>query len=397
MEFFCGVADLTLDSDGEGEPRRAAPLRPLNRPKHTKKRVVRRAPFARRLRGEHRAASMTLVETTSLSAEAATRARDGDPRALRVAARLCDDAAVAAQLYAALAACEAKTNPGRALAACDEGLAMCGDHDTLANVKASALAQLGRYDDAVAVCRDDYTKGLCYLGACDHGAAYRAFAHGFLRAKDDKLTAAVDKRVKYYPSEAADLDTAARRLVAAKTVPVHVAPLRRTTGRLVAVEECAELVRMAQASVWTTTRHDAYPTRDVAVIGLGTDGLCLVNRWLKDALLPVVEAHFGHPGTWRVQDAFVVKYTQGDSLPVHQDQALVSLTVGLNSLHDYDGGGLRFFSDDEDGVDVACDVASAVVFASSLRHAANEVTRGTRFILAVFLYSVGVHLQRVLS
>ena len=79
-------------------------------------------------------------------------------------------------------------------------------------------------------------------------------------------------------------------------------------------------------------------------------------------------------------------------LPVHADQAEVSMTLALGGC--FEGGGTKLVeaAGAARGGAAAVDgtvrpgVGEAVVFDSSLRHAAAPVTRGTRYILALFLY-----------
>ena len=87
------------------------------------------------------------------------------------------------------------------------------------------------------------------------------------------------------------------------------------------------------------------PTTDVALADLGGEALALFNGLLASALLPLAARTFGESRRFRVHDAFLVKYDAAGGqvdLPVHADQAHVSLTVALNGLGDYDGGGTRF-------------------------------------------------------
>ena len=52
----------------------------------------------------------------------------------------------------------------------------------------------------------------------------------------------------------------------------------------------------------------------------------------------------GSPDNLRVMDAFVVRYDAAGqaSLPVHQDENVISSTIALNAPSEYEGGGVRF-------------------------------------------------------
>ncbi|KAJ8598926.1 hypothetical protein CTAYLR_009855 [Chrysophaeum taylorii] len=429
LVLLCGVTSLSCDDDDDDESEHATARRQspswrcralrARRRACAVPRVAKRVPFARRLRGEHLAAGMTLTTCAALSADARSRAQLEDTnnpsraaRELRRAARLCDDDDEAARLFAALALCEIRLGaPRRALAACDE--APC-ETAAIARARATAHSTLLEFDRAARWCeraihlgdKAHYALGVCHLGRLDHAAAYRAFARGFLdggtsSVLDDarRLETQLAKRLSYYPRVAPDLDTVARKLAAYSDTTASCPPsfVFKTAPVLVDPRECDALVAAAvDADVWRSDRHGAHPTCDVAVVDLGAEALAIVNRWLEHVLLPLAAARaFQNARTTRglaVHDAFVVKYCAESAahaaLPIHQDQALVSMTVGLNPLADYEGGGLWFehHPDTSVGTVVPCDRGQAVVFASSLRHAALAVTQGQRFVLALFLY-----------
>ena len=72
------------------------------------------------------------------------------------------------------------------------------------------------------------------------------------------------------------------------------------------------------------------------------------------------------------------------SLPIHQDDSHLSLTIALNDLSEYDGGGTCFA---EHGMRVVRpDVGRVVAFPGEMRHGGAPVTRGVRYIIAAFLW-----------
>ena len=90
------------------------------------------------------------------------------------------------------------------------------------------------------------------------------------------------------------------------------------------------------------------------------------------------------------------------SLPEHSDTSAISLTVGLNSSDEFEGGGTWFEALGENGDDggevVDGDTGKAVLFAGPLRHAGYPISSGTRIILVLFLYiedfAYGKYIQR---
>ena len=92
-----------------------------------------------------------------------------------------------------------------------------------------------------------------------------------------------------------------------------------------------------------------------------------------------------------MSDAFVVRYDADAAtgpgrreLPPHVDESVLSATVMLNDQAEYEGGGVWFAAT---GDAINADAGSVVAFAGGLRHGGLPVTRGTRYIVALFMYS----------
>jgi predicted 2-oxoglutarate/Fe(II)-dependent dioxygenase YbiX len=90
----------------------------------------------------------------------------------------------------------------------------------------------------------------------------------------------------------------------------------------------------------------------------------------------------------RVHDAFVVRYDADAQrfLPAHVDQSEISVTLALNALGEYEGGGTTF--PDPLRVTARPDIGGVVAFGGDLRHAGAPVTKGVRYIVAAFLFTV---------
>lgn len=110
------------------------------------------------------------------------------------------------------------------------------------------------------------------------------------------------------------------------------------------------------------------------------------NRAMATRLAPLLGPHFGfEPATLRVHDAFVVKYREDEQklLPFHTDESLYSLTIALNDRDEYSGGG-TYFADLRSSISVPA--GHVVAFEGSLFHSGAPVIKGTRYIIAAFLY-----------
>jgi hypothetical protein len=141
----------------------------------------------------------------------------------------------------------------------------------------------------------------------------------------------------------------------------------------------------ASAGGWSTARHYSVPTTDLPVHACPT----LAAAWralCASRLYPILAAQFGIDArAVRTHDAFVVRYAAGAQalLPLHTDEAQLSVTLALNPRSEYDGGG-TFFA--HLGRPIGADAGHVVAFDSHLLHGGDPITRGVRYIVAAFLY-----------
>ena len=90
----------------------------------------------------------------------------------------------------------------------------------------------------------------------------------------------------------------------------------------------------------------------------------------------------------RVHDAFVVRYDASAQhhLPMHRDQSSLSVTLALNDPgDDFEGGGTAFAA--PVGETVSPEAGHVVAFRGGLRHGGAPVVRGTRYVVAAFLFT----------
>jgi len=173
-----------------------------------------------------------------------------------------------------------------------------------------------------------------------------------------------------------------------------------TRAPLLAKVECARAIALAEAHAaareagWTTSRHYAVPTTDIPVASV-PELLGWFNGFCETRLFPLIAhcyhsspvggGHFG-PDALRVKDAFVVKYDAAagqTGLPKHKDQSDFSVTIALNGADEYGGGGTRFSK-----LKAVARPGRGHVVAfegGELSHSGVKITRGTRYILAVFM------------
>ena len=166
-----------------------------------------------------------------------------------------------------------------------------------------------------------------------------------------------------------------------------------TAQPLFTPSECEGLIQAAEryaASIggWTTARHHAVPTTDIPIHEAPE-----LLSWFKDAmasrLQPMLASQFEMVGKRgggekvRVHDAFLVRYTAGAQahLPLHTDESMISLTIVLNGA--FAGGG-TYFADLRRALSPP--VGHVIAFDGRALHGGEPIVRGTRYIVAAFLY-----------
>ena len=173
-------------------------------------------------------------------------------------------------------------------------------------------------------------------------------------------------------------------------------------------EACRFLIQSAQEAAaqrggYTTDRHVHAPTCDIPVFELASPAVRWIRHGFERVLSPLVASTMPtelglSADSLRIQDCFIVRYDGEEdvqdqrsndgrpgfsSLRPHEDESLVSLTIALNDMSEYEGGGLFVAST---GDLLNGDAGTILCFAGGLVHGGYPVTKGTRWILTVFLY-----------
>jgi predicted 2-oxoglutarate/Fe(II)-dependent dioxygenase YbiX len=163
-------------------------------------------------------------------------------------------------------------------------------------------------------------------------------------------------------------------------------------------EACQYLInaakQVAETRGWTKNRHVQAPTCDIPAHDLPLPAQAWTRQAFHNVLFPLIQEAFGEQldlNNLCIQDCFVVRYdgeqdTHGPGfahLKPHEDESLISLTIALNDMDEYEGGGLYIASTQ----DLLNGPAGTVLcFPGGLVHGGYPVTKGTRWILTVFLY-----------
>lgn len=167
--------------------------------------------------------------------------------------------------------------------------------------------------------------------------------------------------------------------------------LHASTEPILSRQACQFLIDSALEAVqkrgWTRDRHVQAPTCDIPVFDLPLSARRWCRHAMNDALLPLLVQTVApeldmEPHQLHIQDCFLVRYDGTadtgpgfDSLRPHEDESLLST--------EYEGGGLYIHST---GDLLNGDAGTVLCFAGQLVHGGYPVTRGTRWIMTVFLY-----------
>ena len=164
-------------------------------------------------------------------------------------------------------------------------------------------------------------------------------------------------------------------------------------------EACKYIIDCAQKKAgetgWTKDRHVQAPTCDIPTFALDPP----IQQWLRNAivhqLFPILASAFPSeiridPQLLRIQDMFVVRYDGNDEdgpgfnhLKPHEDESIISLTIALNDMKEYEGGVL-FIPCTEDLLNG--DAGTVLAFAGQIVHGGFPVKKGSRWILTIFVY-----------
>jgi predicted 2-oxoglutarate/Fe(II)-dependent dioxygenase YbiX len=269
-----------------------------------------------------------------------------------------------------------------------------------------------RYEDAERVARmasrldpgngDALHKaGVALLGQGRWAEAHAAWRAGYALAPDHPALAAQAAKDAAYDHpglvESSPRPASASARAPDELVTVHAAGVWRTRTAMLSRAECAEWIALAEAAAskrggWTTARHYAVPTTDLPVHAVPE----LLPRWnafrsaklapFLAAAAPDLVRNGG--ANVRVHDAFVVRYDASAQhhLPMHRDQSSLSVTLALNDPgDDFEGGGTAFAA--PVGETVSPEAGHVVAFRGGLRHGGAPVVRGTRYVVAAFLFT----------
>lgn len=176
---------------------------------------------------------------------------------------------------------------------------------------------------------------------------------------------------------------------------------RVSRGPLLSAADCASIIAEAEAvDAWESSPRSAYYARQAGCLtplSALPKALETLSPFLASRLFPAIRQAFPcgcGAASLRVSGARLVKYNATASqtqLGMHRDGPLVTATVALNGLDEYDGGGtlIEALAGGRDGGVQRVDRGHVVLHPGAVRHGGQPITRGLRYVLVFFIFDAG--------
>jgi hypothetical protein len=155
---------------------------------------------------------------------------------------------------------------------------------------------------------------------------------------------------------------------------------------------CEALCHEANAGTWTQQRH-TQPTQDQPLASL-SDNRAQVEKWLREVAFAELAKDTGiSQEMLAIREAFVIRYDEQQAgLDLHRDASILTLSVALNSQHEYEGGG-TYFTSLHDVVSLP-EVGDMLWHCGKLQHGGAPVKSGVRMLLVCFVDTSACELFR---
>lgn len=146
------------------------------------------------------------------------------------------------------------------------------------------------------------------------------------------------------------------------------------------ISECEDY---ANKHGWTKKRHDHYPTYDNLITEDWNCYPLVKNLCEKYMYKKISDLYNINSEDIVINEIFIAKYDMENQrkLDAHRDDSQFSFIIALNN--DFTGGG-TYFTNMKKQIDF--DVGDCLVFSGQNEHKGVEITSGTRYIIAGFLY-----------
>lgn len=174
---------------------------------------------------------------------------------------------------------------------------------------------------------------------------------------------------------------------------IHGKNKKRTVVKsLFSEEECSKIINeggvYAKKHTWLKNRHVRYSTTDNEVTDTWSVWDMIKNK-ISQMMYPKIAKMYNiNQSKLGIKEVFLVKYSENGQrkLEYHKDGCEFSFIVALNDQ--FQGGGTTFKHDQKN---IQLRIGDTLLFSGRNEHKGNEITLGTRYILAGFLNYGGNH------
>lgn len=134
---------------------------------------------------------------------------------------------------------------------------------------------------------------------------------------------------------------------------------------------------------WTKKRHNNYPTTDLPI-----DAMPSVLGIVSETFFTIMDKlsksyNLDKNITLNIRDLFVVKYSHDaqNSLEMHKDGSVLSFSILLNDVNEFEGGGTYF----DDGLTAYLNQGDMIIHSGKIKHSGLPITKGVRYLLVGFI------------
>ena len=156
-------------------------------------------------------------------------------------------------------------------------------------------------------------------------------------------------------------------------------------------QECFDIINegidYAKKNKWSKKRHEHYPTTDNKLDYKWKVWKNIKRKVEKNIFPKLAKLYKLHVNNFGINEIFLIKYNYKDQkgLEYHEDGSEFSFIIKLNN--DFSGGGTTF---KYKNITPEMNEGDCLIFSGQNTHKGNNITSGTRYILAGFLNYGGV-------
>jgi hypothetical protein len=135
---------------------------------------------------------------------------------------------------------------------------------------------------------------------------------------------------------------------------------------------------------WDTTNFVDYITMDIDIIKLKNIQEYFFKYELKKIIKLIEQSYCLPPETeFDITDLNIIRYDSENisGLHKHKDSSFITFNIALNSITEYEGGGVYF----DDGLSFKNDVGDMLIHCGKIEHIGIPIKKGLRYILVGFI------------